>query len=88
MTDVSENIFALEPVTFTYKEDQSKTEMYGLIAEEVDKVFPRLVIYNSDKQPETVRYHELPILLLNELKKLRARVDELEKKCSCRQDSL
>jgi hypothetical protein len=50
---------------------------FGLIAEEVEKVFPELVVH-KDGQPETVRYHELPALLLNEIQKLVKRVEFLE----------
>jgi len=44
---------------------------YGLIAEEVAEVFPELVVYGKDGEPETVRYHVLVPLLLNELQKER-----------------
>jgi len=37
-----------------------------------------LVVRDSDGLPETIKYHELPVLLLNELKKLKLRVDALE----------
>ena len=33
------------------------------------EVFPDLVVYNDDKQPETVKYRLLSSLLLNELQK-------------------
>ena len=62
----------LRPVTFRYKksiEDGDKPTQYGLIAEEVAEVFPDLVVYNKDGEPETVKYHLLATLLLNELQK-------------------
>ncbi|MGI9309460.1 MAG: hypothetical protein ACR2P6_09370, partial [Gammaproteobacteria bacterium] len=42
---------------------------YGLIAEEVAEVFPELVVRNQQGEPETVKYHLLATLLLNELQK-------------------
>jgi len=42
---------------------------FGLIAEEVAEVFPELAVYGKDGQPETVSYHLLATLLLNELQK-------------------
>lgn len=66
----SEIIYDLRPVKFNYKEHPD-VPAWGLIAEEVDRVFPNLVIYNEDKQPESVKYHDLPVLLLNELQKQR-----------------
>jgi len=41
-----------------------------LIAEEVDEVFPRLVVYDKEGGPETVRYLDLIPLMLNEIQKL------------------
>lgn len=80
MGDYSENLMHLRPVTFKYKKDLSEQKSVGLIAEEVADLFPELVIYNEHGYAETVRYHDLPVLLLNELQKLSKRVKELEEK--------
>jgi uncharacterized protein YicC (UPF0701 family) len=40
-----------------------------LIAEEVQKVYPELVVEGDDGRPETVEYQVLPAMLLNELQK-------------------
>ena len=72
MGDASDRLFQLRPVKFRYiKPDANgnKPIQYGLIAEEVAKVFPELVVYNNNGQPETVAYHLLAGLLLNELQK-------------------
>ncbi len=72
MAEASTNLMRLRPVTFHYKEayDAGDGELrYGLIAEEVADVFPDLVVYNEDGTPETVKYHLLATLLLNELQK-------------------
>ena len=50
----------------------------GLIAEEVEKVCPRLVEHNQDGSPESVAYSMLPVLMLAEMKKLRAENDDLQ----------
>ena len=76
MGSVSDRVLKLRPVTFRYKqpdEDGSKPEQYGLIAEEVAKVMPELVVYNVAGQPETVAYQTLTPLLLNELQRERQR---------------
>jgi len=75
--DISKNIYNLHPVTFIYNADDSNTQQYGLIAEEVDQIFPALVIHDEDGEPYTVRYHLLPILLLNEVQKLNNIVQNL-----------
>lgn len=59
-----------------YNNDATDTVQYGLIAEEVDQVFPALVVQDEDGKPYTVRYHLLPQLLLNELQKLNAVVQD------------
>jgi hypothetical protein len=72
MADASERLQKLRPVKFHYIQPDDAGEkpiQYGLIAEEVAEVFPELVVLNEDGQPETVAYHLLPALLLNELQK-------------------
>ena len=72
MADASERLQQLRPVKFHYKQPDATGEhpiQYGLIAEEVAEVFPELVVRDEQGQPETVAYHLLPALLLNELQK-------------------
>src|SRR5208282_1652664 len=69
MGDASDKLMKLRPVTFTYKADSTGTKQYGLIAEEVEKVYPELVIDGADGKPETVAYQVLPAMLLNEVQK-------------------
>jgi hypothetical protein len=83
--DASDRLFKLRPVTFRYRQpnlDGNKPVQYGLIAEEVAEVFPELVIRNKDGQPETVAYHLLTGLLLNELQKEHGRVEAQEQRIS------
>jgi len=65
----SEAILALKPVTFRYKADKKHTAQFGLIAEEVEKVNPKLVIRDSDGKPYSVRYDAVNAMLLNEFLK-------------------
>jgi hypothetical protein len=69
MRDASARLMKLRPVTFRYKEDPSGTLQYGLVAEEVARVYPELVTYGDDGKPISVAYHLLPAMLLNELQK-------------------
>ena len=59
----------LRPVTFRYKQDPQGERQYGLIAEEVTRIYPELVNYDGDGKLISVRYHELIPMLLNELQK-------------------
>jgi polyhydroxyalkanoate synthesis regulator phasin len=77
MADASNGLLNLRPVTFRYTkpyEDGSKPLDYGLIAEEVAEVYPDLVVRGSDGQVETVQYHKLTPMLLNELQKQNATI--------------
>ena len=79
MADASSGLLQLRPVTFRYKqayEDGSKPLDYGLIAEEVAKVYPDLVVKDSDGNVQTVQYQKLTPMLLNEVQKQH---DELQK---------
>ncbi len=76
----SPSVLSLRPVSFIYKKDEKREIQIGLIAEEVQKVIPRLCIYNDMGEVESVKYHELPVYLLNEIKKLNKRIEELEKR--------
>lgn len=72
MRDASDGILRLRPVIFRYKQrytDGTKPLDYGLIAEEVAEVYPELVVKGPDGQVDTVQYHKLTTLLLNELQK-------------------
>jgi hypothetical protein len=79
MGDASNRLAKLRPVTFRYKEQADGPVQFGLIAEEVEKVFPELVFHSTSGQPETVLYHEMPAMLLNELQKQQRQIDQQEK---------
>jgi hypothetical protein len=74
-----QSILSLRPVQFNYKSDQDKNVCFGMIAEEVDKMFPELVLY-KDGKPYGIKYHEMPALLLLEIQKLNRRIQQLESK--------
>lgn len=88
MGGASDGLMLLRPVTFRYKqplENGTKPLQYGLVAEEVAKIYPGLAVYDSDGKIISIQFHELPALLLNELQKqhktiedLRARIAALE----------
>jgi hypothetical protein len=67
LDDASGKLSRLRPVSYRYKTEPEATH-YGLIAEEVDKVMPELVVRDEKNRPETVQYHELIPLLLQQWK--------------------
>src|SRR5215471_6411400 len=71
MNESSEALFELTPVTFRYKKEidpQGKSQ-FGLVAEDVEKVNPDLVVRDKDGKPYTVRYEAVNAMLLNEFLK-------------------
>ena len=80
MDKASEAILALKPVTFHYnkKLDPDCTPQFGLVAEQVEKVNPDLVVRDADGKPYTVRYEAVNAMLLNEFLKEHHTVQEQE----------
>jgi hypothetical protein len=70
MGDASDGLLKLRPVSFRYKQDPAGALEYGLIAEEVERVYPELVTHDADGRVEAVHYEMLPALLVNEVQKL------------------
>ena len=80
MDQSSEGLFLLKPVNFRYNEqiDPEGNPQFGLVAEEVEKVNPALVLRDASGQPYTVRYDAVNAMLLNEFLKEHRRVKKLE----------
>src|SRR5262245_30525984 len=80
MERMSEELFALKPVTFRYKKeiDPAGTHQFGLVAEEVEKVNPDLVVHDREGKPYTVRYDAVNAMLLNEFLKEHRTVRDLK----------
>ena len=80
MERASEALLALEPVTFRYKRgiDPERIPQFGLVAEEVEKVNPDLVVRDKEGKPYSVRYEAVNAMLLNEFLKEHRKVEKLE----------
>jgi len=78
MDKASETILSLRPVTFHYKTDSKATPQFGLIAEEVAKVNPGLVLPDKEGKPYTVRYDAVNAMLLNEFLKEHCKIQQQE----------
>jgi hypothetical protein len=90
MDNASDVLLALRPVTFRYKPelDPNGTPQFGLVAEEVDRVDPDLVVRDSEQGIYSVRYEAVNAMLLNEFLKQHHKVQELENKLSELQTAL
>jgi hypothetical protein len=74
----SEKLQQLRPVSFHLKADPVGAVQYGLIAEEVNRIYPELVIRDNDGKIQGVRYDELTPMLLNEVQQQAAEIRELK----------
>jgi hypothetical protein len=81
MGNTSETLLALKPVTFRYKKeiDAGQTPQFGLVAEDVEKVNPDLVLRDANGKVNTVRYEAVNAMLLNEFLKARRQIDAQQK---------
>ena len=80
MDEMSNAILALRPVTFRYKPelDRDGIPQFGLLAEEVEKINPDLVVRDKEGKPYSVRYDQVNAMLLNEFLKEHRKVERLE----------
>jgi hypothetical protein len=80
MGQASEALFSLEPVTFRYKKeiDPQAASQFGLVAEDVEKVNPDLIVRDKEGKPYTVRYDAVNAMLLNEFLKEHKKTEKLE----------
>jgi hypothetical protein len=89
-------LLELRPVTFRYREHGPDSALqYGLIAEEVAEVYPELVAYDANGQPETVLYQFLPPMLLSAVQtqektiaQANARIEALESQLAAQNDAI
>jgi len=95
MDNVSEALYSLKPVSFRYKKefDPAGASQLGLVAEDVEKIDPDLVVHDKEGRPYSVRYEQVNAMLLNEFLKEHAKVEKLEaaldtvKKCLNEQEA-
>ena len=82
MANASESILGLKPVTFRYKEeiDPEGIPQFGLVAEDVEAVNPKLVVRDKKGKPYTVRYEAVNAMLLNEFLKDHRKNEEQQSK--------
>jgi hypothetical protein len=80
MDKASEALYSLKPVSFRYKKefDPAGSSQLGLVAEDVEKIDPDLVVRDKEGKPYSVRYDQVNAMLLNEFLKEHKRVEKLE----------
>jgi Chaperone of endosialidase len=82
MGEASSRLMQLRPVTYRYTQafaDGRKPLDYGLIAEEVEQVYPDLVAHLKNGEVETVQYHKINAMLLNEVQKQHRQIGDQQR---------
>ena len=73
-----DDLFTLNPILFNYKNDITKKTHFGVLAQDVEKVFPELVENNNISGYKTVNYQELIPVMLAKMKKMQDEIEELK----------
>jgi len=74
----ADDIYQLRPVHFTWRNNNKKD--FGLIAEEVQEIYPELVTNGEDGSALGISYTKLTALLLKTIQGLNERIEKLENK--------
>jgi hypothetical protein len=71
-----ENLKKLKPIEFAWKKDKKKD--FGLLAEDVEKVYPYLVEHDEEGKLIGVKYSKLTSVLVKALQEQQEQIDELK----------
>lgn len=73
-------LFTINPISFNYKNDPKNQKHFGVLAQDVEKIFPDLVQNNNISGYKTVNYQEFIPIMLAKMKQMQDEIDELKKK--------
>ena len=77
-------VLELNPVRFEWR--TTGEEDIGLVAEQVEHVFPELVRYDRQGRPDAVKYDRVALHLLEAVKQLKEENEELQKRIEALED--
>jgi hypothetical protein len=70
-------LLKIDGKTYTMKKDENKKQKIGVLAQDIEKVFPELV--SESNGVKSVNYQGLVPVLINALKEQQAEIDRLKK---------
>jgi len=73
-----DDLFTINPIIFNYKSEPCKNKHFGVLAQDVEKVFPELVKNNNISGYKTVNYQELIPIMLAKMKHMQDEIDEIK----------
>ena len=76
--DELDKLSTLNPIHFNFKNGQNKKKHYGILAQDVEKIFPELVENNNISGYKTVNYQELIPLMLAKIQNMEKEINDLK----------
>ncbi len=78
--NISDKIMDLQPVKYNFTDQKDNERKYiGLIAQDVEKLFPEFVNYNEESDTYTMDYSGLSVIAIQAIKEQQSEIDELKK---------
>jgi hypothetical protein len=74
---IYDNLLKIEPKCYSLKDDVKKKQHYGIIAQELESLFPELIEEKNSKKH--IQYLELIPLLIGKMKQMQEEIDELRR---------
>ncbi len=74
-----DEVLALNPIEYNWKDYPSGGKMVGLLAQEVQKIIPEVVVTPQDGSPLGMKYIELIPILVKAIQEQQKKIEELEK---------
>ena len=73
----SDDLFTLNPIHFTFKHDVTKKTHYGVLAQDIEQIYPNLVEENNTIGYKTVNYQQLIPIMIAKMKCMQTQINEL-----------
>ncbi len=78
LDDVQDIIAKLEPCTFSFISDSTNKKVFGMIAEDVEKLVPEIiVVLDPETNTKTIKYDAVNIMLIKEVQRLQKEVKDI-----------
>ena len=71
-------VMSIRGITFARTDDEKGVRYAGVIAQELEKVLPEVVIYNEGSEVKSVAYGNIVALLIEAIKEQQERINRLE----------
>lgn len=68
----------LEPLTYHYKKDKSPTKYIGMVAQDVEKIYPELITYREKEDIYHMNYGGTGVIAIKAVQELKKEVESLK----------